>query len=72
MGKENRHTNKILTDVAEKAKTTPEKASIISSYVDFEGKNANLHIPLSETLKFWLVGAIVLLILYLLIHFIGS
>jgi hypothetical protein len=72
VSEENRHTNKILTDVAEKAKTTPEKASIISSYVDFEGKNANLHIPLSETLKFWLVGAIVLLILYLLIHFIGS
>jgi len=26
-------------------------------------KNASLHIPLSETLKFWLVGAVVLLMI---------
>lgn len=42
-----------------------EKAGI-SSYVEMDGKNANLRIPISETIKFWLVGAIVLLILYLI------
>ncbi|WP_370574588.1 tetratricopeptide repeat protein [Methanomethylovorans sp.] len=42
-----------------------EKAGI-SSYVEMDGKNANLRIPISETIKFWLVGAIVLLVLYLI------
>lgn len=49
----------------EKRQIQPEKTGI-SSYVDMEGKNANLRIPLSETIKFWLVGAVVLLVLYLL------
>jgi hypothetical protein len=48
----------------------PEKTGI-SSYVDMEGKNANLRIPLSETIKFWLVGAIVLLALYMIIRLIS-
>lgn len=42
-----------------------EKAGI-SSYVEMDGKNANLKIPISETIKFWLVGAVVLLVLYLI------
>ncbi|MFA0822822.1 MAG: tetratricopeptide repeat protein [Methanomethylovorans sp.] len=40
--------------------------SRISSYVEMEGKNTNLRIPLSETIKFWLIGAIVLLVFYLI------
>lgn len=40
--------------------------SRLSSYVEMEGKNANLRIPLSETIKFWLIGAIVLLLFYLI------
>ncbi len=44
----------------EKKQIVTEKRGI-NSYVEMEGKNASLHIPLSETLKFWLVGAVVLL-----------
>lgn len=46
----------------EKKQIHPEKRGV-HSYVEMEGKNASLHIPLSETLKFWLVGAVVLLMI---------
>lgn len=49
----------------ERKQIQTEKAGI-SSYVEMDGKNANLKIPISETIKFWLVGAIVLLVLYLI------
>ncbi len=54
----------------EKRKVQPEKTRL-SSYVDMEGKNANVRIPLSETIKFWFVGAIILLFLYIIIRLIS-
>lgn len=54
----------------EKKQIQPEKRRI-PSYIEMEGKNARLYIPLSETLKFWLVGAIVLLMVYLITRAIG-
>ena len=53
-----------------KRKVQPEKTRL-SSYVDMEGKNANVRIPLSETIKFWFVGAIILLFLYIIIRLIS-
>ncbi len=63
--------SQISADSNEKIMKRTEKAGI-SSYIEMEGKNANLRIPLSETIKFWLVGALVLFVLYMIIRLIGS
>lgn len=67
----NRTESQISADSNEKIMKMTEKAGI-SSYIEMEGKNANLRIPMSETIKFWLVGALVLFVLYMIIRLIGS
>lgn len=63
--------SQISADSNEKIMKRTDKAGI-SSYIEMEGKNANLRIPMSETIKFWLVGALVLFVLYMIIRLIGS
>lgn len=67
----NQTESQISADSKEKIMKMTEKAGI-SSYIEMEGKNANLRIPMSETIKFWLVGALVLFVLYMIIRLIGS
>lgn len=47
------------------------KRSDTSSSIGVEGKNTNLQIPMPEIIKFWLVGALVLFVLYMIIRMIG-
>lgn len=57
--------SKIPVASSEKSEILTEKAGV-PPYVDVGKENVDLRIPLSETIKFWLVGAVVLLILYMI------
>ena len=57
--------SKIPVVSSEKSQILTEKAGV-SPYIDVGKKNVDLRIPLSETIKFWLVGAVILLILYMI------